>query len=355
MSSDSVLSPIEKQSIKKEMESLATEYTALYNLAASHNYPSTATLAGNYNNLVSFMSTYLSSLTTSSNVAGATVRSYFASYYDSVATTNSWLTHNVKELADAAQTKANAAAASALVAANTAVWGNISGIPGRFKDAPLGEGLQLNSSALGYFKEGVWKTFMDNAGNFYLTGSNPEHSLAWNATSNTLNIRGNIEANTIKADAVIVNTTNIVDNAVSSYFWNMYEDYSKHEYTVIDVTWSETTVTVLKPLVLTIDGKAGEAVTPGTGFGIDYKLYRNTVELASGSLLALDTPSYTRLGYDYWNVYTKFTVPIADPTTMPDHLPGTYHLVVKAFFEPYGTPTIIGNVSLRYEFQRLLR
>lgn len=215
MSSDSVLSPIEKQAIKKEMESLATEYTALYNLAASHNYPSTATLAGNYNNLVSFMSTYLSSLTTSSNVAGATVRSYFASYYDSAATTNSWLTHNVKELADAAQTKANAAAASALVAANTAVWGNISGIPSRFASAPLGAGLYLTSSNMGYYNGGSWQTYMDSYGNFYLTGSNPEHSLAWNATSNTLRVRGDIEANTIKANAVVVNTSNIVGNAVT--------------------------------------------------------------------------------------------------------------------------------------------
>ena len=53
-------------------------------------------------------------------------------------------------------------------------------------------GLYLASTNLGYYDDGEWKTYMDNSGNFFLTGSN-NNKLAWDATNGTLVIKGAID------------------------------------------------------------------------------------------------------------------------------------------------------------------
>ncbi len=52
-------------------------------------------------------------------------------------------------------------------------------------------GLYLASTNLGYYDDGAWKTYMDNSGNFFLTGSN-DNKLAWDAANGQLIIKGSI-------------------------------------------------------------------------------------------------------------------------------------------------------------------
>jgi hypothetical protein len=73
-----------------------------------------------------------------------------------------------------------------------AVWGtNVSNIPARFLEAPNGSGLFLTPTHMGFYNGGTWKTYMDDSGNFYLTGTG-QHGLTWNAGTNTLTVTGNI-------------------------------------------------------------------------------------------------------------------------------------------------------------------
>lgn len=50
--------------------------------------------------------------------------------------------------------------------------------------SPSGSGLFLGSDYLGYYASGGWKTYMDNAGNFYLGG--PSGALQWNGSALTI-------------------------------------------------------------------------------------------------------------------------------------------------------------------------
>ena len=77
-----------------------------------------------------------------------------------------------------------AAAASALDASGTLVT---KVVPAAV--AGTGVGLRMGSDYMGYHNGATWKTYMDNAGNFYLGGATGG-SLSWNGT--TLNIIGNI-------------------------------------------------------------------------------------------------------------------------------------------------------------------
>jgi hypothetical protein len=54
---------------------------------------------------------------------------------------------------------------------------------------PAGEGLFIDGTHLGYHDGVSWKTYMDNGGNFYLSGSGT-HGLAWDGE--TLSITGNV-------------------------------------------------------------------------------------------------------------------------------------------------------------------
>lgn len=64
---------------------------------------------------------------------------------------------------------------------------------------PGAAGLYLGSDYLGYYSGIAWKTYMQNNGNFYLSGTGT-HGLTWDGT--TLNIRGSINADDIVAGTV---------------------------------------------------------------------------------------------------------------------------------------------------------
>ena len=52
-----------------------------------------------------------------------------------------------------------------------------------------GNGLYLGSTYLGYYSQSVWRTYMDDQGDFYLTGSN-NNFLAWSGQLGTLQVQG---------------------------------------------------------------------------------------------------------------------------------------------------------------------
>jgi hypothetical protein len=61
-----------------------------------------------------------------------------------------------------------------------------------FAPAPAGDGLFLTSTRLGFYGGGSWKTYMDNTGQFYLTGSGGSSGLSWDGTD--LSVDGTIVA-----------------------------------------------------------------------------------------------------------------------------------------------------------------
>ncbi len=65
-------------------------------------------------------------------------------------------------------------------------------------------GLYVGSDYLGYYSGTAWKTYMQNNGNFYLSGTGT-HSLAWDGT--TLTIRGALTADDITAGGTITGST----------------------------------------------------------------------------------------------------------------------------------------------------
>jgi hypothetical protein len=68
--------------------------------------------------------------------------------------------------------------------------------------APSGSGLYMDSTRLGYHSGQAWKTYMDNEGNFYLSGSGT-HNLLWNGSA--LAISGNITGSVISGSSFNIN------------------------------------------------------------------------------------------------------------------------------------------------------
>jgi hypothetical protein len=79
-----------------------------------------------------------------------------------------------------------------LATEDSVAWADVSGRPidsaGRIVTAPApsASGLYLGSTHLGFYASGAWKTYMDNSGNFYLSGAGA-NGLAWNGTTLTIN------------------------------------------------------------------------------------------------------------------------------------------------------------------------
>jgi hypothetical protein len=86
------------------------------------------------------------------------------------------------------------AAASASLSASAVDDKVFTNALGRITKAPTSgstAGLYLGSTNLGYYNGGTWRTYMDNTGLFYLTGSNNGNALLWDG--NILTIKGTIK------------------------------------------------------------------------------------------------------------------------------------------------------------------
>lgn len=119
MSSDNILSPVEKQQTKKEWDAIQSEYTKNTS-AASTAGVSYTTYASAYSALSTYLSSLLSSLTTDSDITGTTFRQTFKTYYDARTDLLNAIAKAARDKATAAQTAADAAKAAAQTAQTAA-------------------------------------------------------------------------------------------------------------------------------------------------------------------------------------------------------------------------------------------
>lgn len=118
MSSDDIISPIEKQALKKEWDAIMSEKS--FNDAQADKFNVSRTLYdGAYNDLATFIGGNLSNLTTNWNVSGSTLRFTFKTYYDARTT----LLNNIAYVAKQQAEKAESDAANAQNAADNAISG----------------------------------------------------------------------------------------------------------------------------------------------------------------------------------------------------------------------------------------
>jgi hypothetical protein len=95
---------------------------------------------------------------------------------------------------------------------------NLLNIPSTL-ETPSGTGLFLSAANLGYYDSGVWKTYMDNSGNFYLGGTSGK--LQWDAVGDALTIMGSV---TITAGSGIANLSDAGDLATRDTVNETYID-----------------------------------------------------------------------------------------------------------------------------------
>ena len=112
MSSDNILSPVEKQQTRKEWDAIQSEYTKNTSAASTAAVSYTAYSAA-YQKLSTYLSPLLTSLTTDSTIAGTTFRSNFKAYYDARTDLLNAIAKAARDKATAAQTAADAAKAAA--------------------------------------------------------------------------------------------------------------------------------------------------------------------------------------------------------------------------------------------------
>jgi predicted nucleic acid-binding Zn-ribbon protein len=114
---------------------------------------------------------------------------------------------NAQTAADTAQTTADNAATAASNAQGTAdtALGRTVDAAGKitFNPAPSGTGLFMNASNLGYYDTDTWKTYMDNSGNFYLSGDG-NNGLSWDGSTLTINGSGTFSG-TLDVGSISIN------------------------------------------------------------------------------------------------------------------------------------------------------
>jgi len=105
-------------------------------------------------------------------------------------------------------------------------------------------GLYLGSTYLGYYSGSSWKTYMDNQGDFYLTGSN-NNFLAWNSSLGTLQVQGVINIQGGNAA-----TTSSVSSSINSATSSLSQSLAPNIFT-------STTGLINRPPVVLVGGTSG--------------------------------------------------------------------------------------------------
>lgn len=196
ISNDNVISPAEKLQLKTQYDIIYAEYPKLVTQAQSYGI-STSAYTTAYNIFVNYVSPLLADMSISNNISGASLRNYIANYY-------SVQTDLLNDIADETATRA--------------AWGELSNVPSGYytlKDS-VGAGLNITSQYMGYYGNGTTYSYLDNTGNFFLYGGDPNHSLTWSSADHTLRVRGNIEASSLKADTIMVKSANIENAAITN-------------------------------------------------------------------------------------------------------------------------------------------
>jgi hypothetical protein len=114
--------------------------------------------------------------------------------------------------ANTAQSNAVSTATTNLNASSSTLQSNITGVDDKVFTNALGRvtksptpgttsGLYLGNTNLGYYNGSQWRTYMDNTGLFYLTGSAGGNALLWDGS--TLTIKGNLSVGSVVPNSVV--------------------------------------------------------------------------------------------------------------------------------------------------------
>jgi hypothetical protein len=131
-------------------------------------------------------------------------------------------------------------------------------------------GLYLGSDHLGYFSGSDWKTYMDNQGDFYLTGST-NNFLAWSSQLGTLQVQGVI--NIQGGNAV---TTSSLNSATSSLLGSINSATASLSSSLAPNIFTDSTGKINRPptvLVNTSEGLFLGSTNLGYYSGSDWKTY----------------------------------------------------------------------------------
>lgn len=121
LSSDNKLTAVEKQTVKKEWDSIVSEVTLNDNQSVLFGITTEKTVYDtSYSNLNTYITPLLTNISTTSDIVGTTFRSNFKAYYDARTNLLNAIATKSKSLADTAQTTANTAIANASTAQTTA-------------------------------------------------------------------------------------------------------------------------------------------------------------------------------------------------------------------------------------------
>jgi len=127
LASDSKLTAVEKQMVKKEWDGIVSEKLLNDTQATTFGITTEKTVYGtSYTTLSTYITPLLANLTTTSDIVGITFRANFKDYYDKLTSLLNAIATKAKTLADTAQTQANTATANAADAQASANAANAS-------------------------------------------------------------------------------------------------------------------------------------------------------------------------------------------------------------------------------------
>ena len=195
-----------------------------------------------------------------------------------------------KSVADAATGSAATAQTAANTANNTitnnsAAWSAGEANPTTFtptSPAGTGDGLHLGNNRLGFIKDSTWKTYMDNSGNFYLSGTNAGAnsplSFAGDTGLLTVTAGATIGGWTIGANHIGISATATADNTYGDFTLGSSGYISADEFKI-----SAAGVATFKG-VLETGAKIGSAPLSNVfdPDGTDLRI-KNTVKLFDGT------------------------------------------------------------------------
>lgn len=166
-------------------------------------------------------------------------------------------------------------------AATTATWDGVTGKPDTLSP-PIGSGLYLSSTRMGYYDTGDWKTYIDNAGNFKLGNVATGKGIDWNQNNGTLTIKGTLDAQDINASGFTAQTINIADAAITNAKIN-------------DLSVSKLTTGTInsKQLILSVTDGQGDAVIKAGKSDFD--------DIENGFILGIDDSDSNKTKFEIGN------------------------------------------------------
>jgi hypothetical protein len=147
---------------------------------------------------------------------------------------------------------------------------------------PSGTGLFLSAANLGYYDSGVWKTYMDNLGNFYLGGTSGK--LQWDAVGDALTIMGSV---TITAGSGIANLSDAGDLATRDTVNETYIDDNSISTPKIQanaVTANEISVATLSAITANLGTVTAGSITSTSTINV-------TTDLTVGDNINIGSPT----------------------------------------------------------------